>query len=102
MNTPPEAPAPGRRSIDEDTVDRNDLELDVVFALEPLDEALDVAFAAIKSAQQAARAVPDTAPTTRFRDEWRISNVLVRQSLRLIDERVRELTKAVKRLPRIG
>lgn len=102
MNEPPEPPAEQARSGNYDTVERADLELDVVFALEPLDEAIDVAFLAIKSAQQATRSIPDASSSTRFRDEWRISNVLVRQALRLVDERVQDLAKAIKRLPRVG
>jgi len=90
-----------RRSVDEDVDDRNDRELDVMFAIEPLDEALDVAFAAIKAAQQAVRSVPDTATGGKFREEWRTHNVLMRQTLRLVDERVQDLTRAIKRLPRI-
>ena len=102
MNTPPPTPASGRRLADDDTTDRNEREFDVVFALDPLDEAIDVAFLALKGAQQAARSMSDTAPAVTLRDEWRTHNMLVRQSLRLIDERVQELAKAVKRLPRIG
>jgi hypothetical protein len=94
--------APASRPDDEDTAERAGLELDVVFALEPLDEAIDVAFLAIKSAQQAARSLPDTASSTHFRDEWRTTNVLMRQALRLVDERVQDLAKAIKRLPRNG
>lgn len=96
MNTP--VPRPD----DEDAVERADLELDVVFALEPLDEAVDVAFVAVKAAQHAACSVPDTASSTRFRDEWRTNNILVRQALRLVDERVQDLAKVIKRLPRNG
>ena len=96
MNTPPPRPD------DEDIVERADLEHDVVFALEPLDEAIDVAFLALKAAQHAARSMPDTASSARFRDEWRTNNVLVRQALRLVDERVQDLAKAIKRLPRTG
>jgi hypothetical protein len=68
---------PAFRPHDEDSVERADLERDVVSALGPLDEAVDVAFLAVKGAQQAARSVPDTAPPTRFRNEWHASNVLV-------------------------
>jgi hypothetical protein len=102
MNTLPPTPASGRRSADDDTTDRNERELDVVFALDPLDEAIDVAFLALKGAQQAARSMSDTAPAVTLCEEWRKHNVLLRQSLRLLDERVQELAKAVKRLPRIG
>jgi hypothetical protein len=102
MNTPPGRPETGRRSTDEGAVDRTDLELDVVFALEPLDEALDVAFAAVKGPQQSVRSIPDTAAASTFRNEWRTHNVLVRQARRLVGERVQELTKAIKRLPRVG
>jgi hypothetical protein len=94
--------ASASRPDDEDTVERADLELDVVFALEPLDEAVDVAFVAVKAAQHAACSVPDTAASTRFRDEWRTNNILVRQALRLVDERVQDLAKVIKRLPRNG
>ena len=103
MNTPPPpTPASGRRSADDDTTDRNEREFDVVFALDPLDEAIDVAFLALKGAQHAARTTPDAAPAAALRGEWRTHNVLLRQSLRLIDERVQDLAKAVKRLPRSG
>jgi hypothetical protein len=102
MNTPQPTPASGRHSFDDDTIDRNEREFDVVFALDPLDEAIDVAFLALKGAQQAARTTSDAAPAAALRDEWRTHNVLLRQSLRLIDERVRDLAKAVKRLPRTG
>lgn len=70
--------------------------------LQPVDEALDVAFLAIRSAQQAARDVPASAPAAKFREEWHTSNVLVRQALRLVDERVQELARTVRRLPRLG
>jgi hypothetical protein len=90
------------RSVNDDTVERGDLELDVAFALESLDEALDVAFLAVRCAQQAIRSISDTATADRFRSEWRTNNVLVRQALRLVDERVQELAKAVRRLPRVG
>ena len=102
MNTPPPMPVSGRRSADDDTTDRNEREFDVVFALDPLDEAIDVAFLALKGAQQVARSMPDTVLPAKIRDEWRTHNVLLRQSLRLIDERVQDLAKAVKRLPRSG
>jgi hypothetical protein len=102
MDQPSAASDSRARSAVDDTVERDDLELDVVFALEPLDEAIDVAFLAIKSAQQSARSIPDTATPTRYRNEWRTSNVLVRQALRLVDERVQDLAKAIKRLPRNG
>jgi hypothetical protein len=94
MNTP------AFRPDDEESVERADLDRDVVAALGPLDEAVDVTFLAIKGAQQAARSVPDTASPTRFREEWHTANVLVRQALRLVDERVQDLAKAIKRLPR--
>jgi hypothetical protein len=94
--------APAFRPGDEDTVERADLECEVMSALGPLDEAADVAFLAVKGAQQAARSVPETASATRFREEWHTANVLVRQALRLVDERVQDLAKAVKRLPRNG
>ena len=45
--------SPTSRSGDDDIARWADLELDVVFALEPLNEAIDVAFLAVKSAQQA-------------------------------------------------
>jgi hypothetical protein len=93
---------PGRRSDDEHSADRSDLELDVVFALEPVDEAIDVAFAAIRSAQRTLQSVPDNAPSIRLRNEWRTHNVLLRQTIRLVDERVEDLAKAIKRLPRVG
>jgi hypothetical protein len=97
------SPCPsGKRSDDDHTAERSDLELDVVFAFEPVDEAIDVAFAAIRSAQRTLQSVPDSAPSIRFRNEWRTHNVLVRQAIRLVDERVEELAKAVKRLPRVG
>jgi hypothetical protein len=102
MNTPSALPASGRRSADDDVESRADLAHDVVYALEPVDEAIDVAFLAVKAAQQAIRSVPDGLPTAKLLDEWRTHNILVRQSLRLVDERVQELTKAVKRLPRVG
>ena len=102
MNTPPMGSTADRRSGDEDSNDRADRELDVVLALDPLDEALDVAFLAIRCAQQAARAVPDAALPARVREDWRINNVLVRQAIRLVDERVQELSKAIKRLSRSG
>jgi hypothetical protein len=44
--------------------------------------------------------MPDDAPPARFRSEWRTSNTLLRQALRLIDERVQDLAKAIERLPR--
>ena len=102
MDQPAAAPDTRVRSANDETVERGDLELDVVFALEPLDEAIDVAFLAVKSAQQSARSIPDTAAPSRYRIEWRTSNVLVRQALRLVDERVQDLAKAIKRLPRVG
>jgi hypothetical protein len=102
MNEPSAAPAMQVRSVDDDTAERSDLELDVAFALEPLDEALDVAFLAVSYAQRAIRSIPETATTDRFRHEWRTNNVLVRQAIRLVDERVQDVAKAIKRLPRIG
>jgi hypothetical protein len=102
MNTSPASPAAGRRSPDDESGDRSDMELDMMFALDPLDEAIDVAFAAVEAAQQAARTIPETAAPAKFRDEWRTHNVLVRQTLRLVDERVQELIKAIRRLPRSG
>lgn len=98
MDTYATTPTDQRRSGNEYTNDRAHLELDVVFTLDPLDEAIDVAFLAVRSAQQAAGAVPDTASATKLRDDWRTSNLLVRQALRLVDERVQDLAKAVKRL----
>jgi hypothetical protein len=44
--------------------------------------------------------MPDDTPPARFRSEWRTSNTLLRQALRLIDERVQDLAKAIERLPR--
>jgi hypothetical protein len=44
--------------------------------------------------------MPDDATPARFRSEWRTSNTLLRQALRLIDERVQHLAKAIERLPR--
>lgn len=82
--------------------EQDDRALDVMLALDPLDEAIDVAFLAIKSAQQAARSLPDAVPAAKLRSEWCTSNVLVRQALRLVDERAQELAKAIKRLPRTG
>jgi hypothetical protein len=102
MDEPSATPASRVRSVNDDRGERSDLELDVVFALEPLDEALDVAFLAIRNAQQSVRSVPDAATIAKLRDEWRTNNVLVRQALRLVDERVQDLAKAIKRLPRVG
>ena len=102
MIDPPPTPPTEVWPASDETVKRADLERDVVVALEPVDEAIDVAFLAIKSAQQTARSIAHTAPSARFRTEWRISNVLVRQALRLVDERVQDLTKAIKRLPRVS
>jgi len=84
----------------DDSGSRGDLVLEIVLALEPLDEAVDVAFLAVKSAQHTARSMPDDATPARFRSEWRTSNTLLRQALRLIDERVQHLAKAIERLPR--
>ena len=94
--------APTLRPDDEAIAERAGLERDVMSALGPLDEAVDVVFLAIRGAQQAARSVPDTASPTRFREEWHTANILVRQAVRLVDERVQELTKAINRLPRNG
>ena len=66
--------------MNDDIAERDDLELDVAFALDRLDEAVDVAFLAVRSAQHAARSVPDNATAGKFRDDWRTSNVLVRQA----------------------
>jgi hypothetical protein len=85
------------RSASDDAAERGDLELDVVFAVEPLDEAIDVAFLAVRCAQQAIRSIPETATADRFRDEWRTNNVLVRQALRLVDERVQDLARRLSR-----
>lgn len=74
MNTSPASPAAGRRSPDDESGDRSDMELDMMFALDPLDEAIDVAFAAVEAAQQAARTIPETAAPAKFRDEWRTHN----------------------------
>jgi hypothetical protein len=97
-----EPPAASNARFTDDAVIQGNPELDVADALESLEEAIDVAFLAIRSAQHAARSLPDTGSATRFRNEWRASNVLVRQALRLTNERVQDLTKAVKRLPRVG
>ena len=102
MDLPSRPCTSSRRSDDEDTAERVDLELDVLFSLEPVDESLDVAFLAIKEAQRAIQAMPDNAPSIRLRNEWRTHNVLVRQAIRLVDERVEDLAKAIKRLPRLG
>jgi hypothetical protein len=75
----------------------SDPELDTVFATEAVDEAIDVVFAAVQSAQRMLRALPDTAPPGKIRHEWGVHNALVRQSVRLVDERVRQLTRAVNR-----
>ena len=98
MNTTPDRTY-GR--LDDD-VDPARGEADLVLSVQPVDEALDVAFLAVRSAQQAARDVPASAPAARFREEWHTSNVLVRQALRLVDERVQELARAVRRVPRLG
>lgn len=78
----------------------SDLDLDTVLATESVDEAIDVVFAAVQSAQRMLRALPDTAPLGKIRHEWGVHNALVRQSVRLVDERVRHLTRAVNRLRR--
>jgi hypothetical protein len=75
---------------------------DFIFPLQPLNEAIDVAFLAVRAAQQAARDVPASASAAEFRDEWHTSNILVRQALRLVDERAQKLNKYIKRLPRLG
>jgi hypothetical protein len=74
----------------------------VIFLRLKTDEALDVAYLAVRSAQQAARDVPTSATAAKFREEWHTSNILVRQALRLVDERVQDLSRAIKRLPRLG
>jgi hypothetical protein len=56
-----------------------------------------VAFLAVRCAQQAIRSIPETATADRFRDEWRTNNVLVRQALRLVDERVQDLARRLSR-----
>ena len=96
-------------SVDRASVGRVDDELnpaqseaDLVLSLIPVDEALDVAFLAIRSAQQAARDVPASASAAKFREDWHTSNILVRQALRLVDERVQDLNRAIKRLSRFG
>jgi hypothetical protein len=98
----PAAPAMQARSTSDDTAERGDPGLDVALALDPLDEAIDVAFLAVRCAQQAIRTIPDTATAERFRTEWRTNNVLMRQALRLVDERVQDVAKAIRRLPRAG
>jgi hypothetical protein len=70
--------------------------------LQPLDEAISVAFLAVRTAQQAAREVPVSAPAAKFRDEWHASNILVRLAFRLVDERVQDLNGDMKRQPRLG
>ena len=42
-------------------------EHDVLPHLQPLDEAINVAFLAVRAAQQAARELPASAPTAKFR-----------------------------------
>lgn len=86
----------------DDEIDLARSEPDLVVSLQPVDEALDVAFLAVKSAQQAARGVPASASAAKFRDEWHTSNLLVRQALRLVDERVQDLNRALKQPPRLG
>lgn len=68
--------------------------------MEEIDEAVDVVLAAIKGAQRSLHSIPDTASLIEVRHEWRLHNVLVRQAIRLIDERVQELAKATRRLVR--
>jgi hypothetical protein len=68
----------------------------------PLNEAIDVAFLAVRVAQQVARDIPASASAAEFRGEWHTSNILVRQALRLVDERVQHLNREIKRLPRLG
>jgi hypothetical protein len=41
---------------------------------------VDVAFLAIRAAQQAVRDLPASASAAKFRDEWHVSNLLVRQA----------------------
>jgi len=77
-------------------------ERDFLPHLQPLDEAINVAFLAVRAAQQAAREVPASASAAKFRDEWHASNILVRQALRLVDERVQDLNRDMKQLPRRG
>jgi hypothetical protein len=81
-------------------IERADLVVDTTFAMDEIDEAIDVVFAAIKGAQRSLHAIPDNASPIEVRNEWRLHNVLVRQAICLIDERVQELAKATRRLAR--
>ena len=102
MNASASASHPGMPPGDENSVERDDLKLDAILAVDAVEEALDVAFLAIAGAQQTARSFPDAVSPDRVLKDWRLSTVLLRQALRLIDERVQDLAETIKRLPRSG
>jgi hypothetical protein len=87
MNESSPTPALATRpDNDEVTIERADLVVDTTFAMEEIDDAIDVVFAAIKGAQRSLHSIPDNASPIEIRNEWRLHNVLVRQAIRLIDE----------------